>query len=71
MNLDILKKRSHCVELGLLLILCFFLPIYEAPKNLAWLAYALAWVVNRAWSRDFGGRWDGWDTACALLSPMP
>jgi O-antigen ligase len=48
-------------EIGLLVALCFFLPLYEAPKNLAWAAYLLMWLVNRTLARDFGGRWDGWD----------
>ena len=53
---------SRRLEIGLLLALCIFLPLYEAPKNLAWLAYALVWLANRARTRDFGGRWDLWDT---------
>ncbi|TMH71279.1 MAG: O-antigen ligase family protein [Betaproteobacteria bacterium] len=54
--------RSRGLEIGLLLALCVFLPLYEAPKNLAWLAYALVWLANRVRARDFGGRWDLWDT---------
>src|SRR2546423_328714 len=53
------------VELGALLALAFFLPLYEAPKNIAWLVYVLAWVANRARARDFGGRWGGWDSLLA------
>lgn len=45
----------------MLLALCLFLPLYEAPKSIAWLAFVLAWLVNRARSRHFGGRWDLWD----------
>jgi O-antigen ligase len=56
---------SRRVEIGLLLALCVFLPLYEAPKNLAWLAYALVWLANRVRARDFGGRWDLWDTLIA------
>jgi O-antigen ligase len=52
-------------EIGMLIALCVFLPIYEAPKNIVWLAYAVAWGVNRWIERDFGGRWDGWDTLIA------
>src|SRR3954470_7546153 len=52
-------------ELGALIALCLFLPLWEAPKNVAWLAYALIWIANRASERDFGGRWDGWDTLIA------
>jgi len=53
---------SRRLEIGLLLALCIFLPLYEAPKNLAWLAYALVWLANRGRERDFGGAWDLWDT---------
>ena len=59
-------KVRYPVELGLLLILAFFLPIYEAPKNLAWVAYVVVWAINRIRSRDAGGRWDAWDTLIAL-----
>ena len=54
------------IEIGLLLALCFFLPLLEAPKNLLWLAYAAAWLANRARTRDFGGPWDLWDTLIAV-----
>ena len=59
------KATRFKVEVGLLLALCLFLPLLEAPKNLAWLAYAAAWLANRVRARDFGGRWDGWDTLFA------
>jgi O-antigen ligase len=57
---------SRRLEIGLLLALCIFLPLYEAPKNLTWLAYVIVWLANRARARDFGGRWDGWDTLILL-----
>lgn len=60
------KQTRFKTELALLLALCFFLPLLEAPKNLAWLGYAAAWFVNRVRARDFGGRWDGWDTLFLL-----
>jgi len=53
-------------ELAALVALCFFLPLYEAPKNLAWAAYVLIWLANRLRARDFGGPWDTWDTLIAL-----
>src|SRR5947207_1904301 len=53
---------SRRVELGLLLALCIVLPLYEAPKNLAWAAYLVVWLANRVRTRDFGGPWDFWDT---------
>ncbi|HYL89245.1 MAG TPA: O-antigen ligase family protein [Burkholderiales bacterium] len=57
---------SRRVETGLLLALCIFLPLYEAPKSLAWAGYVVAWLTNRALAHDFGGRWDAWDTVIAL-----
>jgi O-antigen ligase len=53
---------SRRVEIGLLLALCVVLPLYEAPKNLAWAAYVVVWLANRVRARDFGGPWDLWDT---------
>jgi O-antigen ligase len=59
------RASRYPAEIGLLLGLCFFLPLLEAPKNLLWAAYGLAWVVNRARSGDWGGRWDLWDSLIA------
>src|SRR4051812_47886962 len=56
---------SRRAEFGLLLALCVFLPLYEAPKNIVWFAYVAMWVANRIRERDFGGRWDAWDTLIA------
>ena len=61
-----LKQVRFPVETGLLLALCVFLPLFEAPKNLLWIAYAASWIANRIRARDFGGRWDRWDTLIAL-----
>jgi O-antigen ligase len=65
-----LRKARFPLEIGLLLALCFFLPLREAPKNLFWIGYLICWVVNRVLERDFprawGGRWDLWDTLIAL-----
>jgi O-antigen ligase len=60
-----LKKLKYPVETGLLFILCLSLPLFEAPKNLAWLAYCVAWIVNRVRARDAGGPWTYWDTLFA------
>jgi O-antigen ligase len=56
---------SRRLEIGALLALCFFLPLYEAPKNIFWMLYVLLWLANRIRARDFGGRWDGWDSLIA------
>jgi O-antigen ligase len=52
-----LKKARYPVETGLLLAFCLFLPLLEFWKNLALVSYAIAWLVNRMRSRDFGGPW--------------
>jgi len=56
------KQFRFPVETGLLLALCIFLPLVEFWKNLALLAYFIAWTVNRLRSRDFGGSWQVADT---------
>ena len=61
-----MTSRARAIEVGCLLGFCLFLPIYEAPKSIFWVLYALAWIVNRVRARDFGGRWDGWDTIFAV-----
>jgi O-antigen ligase len=53
------------VEFWILAALLFALPLFEAPKNILWVLYVLVWIGNRARSRDFGGRWDVWDTLIA------
>lgn len=53
-------RRS--TELWMLLALVFFLPLYEAPKNIFWLAYVVVWVYNRWRCGDWGGPWGAWDT---------
>lgn len=50
------------IEIGALVALAFFLPLYEAPKSIFWALYVAAWIINRVRARDFGGRWDSWDT---------
>lgn len=61
-----LREARYPTELGILISLALFLPLLEAPKNLAWLAYVGVWLWNRTRARDFGGPWDLWDTLIAL-----
>ena len=56
---------SRKLEIGALVALCFFLPLYEAPKGIFWALYVVIWLVNRIRARDFGGRWDLWDSLFA------
>ena len=51
------------LELFVLYAFAFVLPLFEAPKNLLWLVYAILWVANRLRNRSFGGPWSAWDTA--------
>jgi O-antigen ligase len=60
-----LESTRYPLETALLVVLCFSLPLLEAPKNLLWLAYAGTWIVNRVRARDFGGPWDLWDSLIA------
>lgn len=57
-----LVRLEHAALIGL----AFFLPMFEAPKNLLWLAFVALWLANRARARDFGGAWDYWDTLIVL-----
>ena len=57
---------SRRLEIGALVGLCFFLPLYEAPKSIFWFLYAVVWLTNRWRARDWGGRWDRWDTLIAV-----
>src|SRR5258706_14601394 len=61
-----LKRVRFPFETGLLLLFCFFLPVVEFWKNLALLAYFVAWTVNRLRARNFGGPWRTSDTVAAL-----
>ncbi len=64
--LNDLKQARYPVETGILLAFCIFLPLVEFWKNLALLAYVIAWTVNRLRARDFGGAWRASDTLVLL-----
>lgn len=57
-----LRSFRFPAEAVTLAVLMFFLPLLEAAKNIAWLAFVLVWIANRIRARDAGGRWDLWDT---------
>ena len=63
---SLLRQVRYPVELGLLLAFAFFLPLLEFWKNVALVGYYVAWCVNRARARDFGGPWRASDTVVAL-----
>src|SRR5258705_10054736 len=54
-------ELPYPAEFFWLLGLVFFLPLFEAPKNICLAAYLLTWLYNRARARDWGGPWDRWD----------
>ena len=53
------------IERDLLVALAFVLPLFEAPKNILWVALLVLWLANRWRAHDFGRRWDHWDTLIA------
>lgn len=62
-----LQRHLRLAMLVALALFVFTLPLVEAPKNLAIGVYLLAWCARALLSGDFGGRWDRFDTAFALL----
>lgn len=65
MLLRIKSELRYPVEFFWLLGLAFFLPLFEAPKNLCWAGYLLTWLYNRFQARDWGGPWERWDSLIA------
>lgn len=56
-------KHRHHTEYALYLILIFCLPLFEAPKNIAFALFAFVWLVNRFLDKDLGGSWRLFDSA--------
>ena len=54
------------IEFAFLALLIVFLPAFEAPKNIFWVAYVVTWIFNRVRDKDFGGKWQTWDTLIVL-----
>ena len=54
------------IEFAFLALLIVFLPAFEAPKNIFWVAYVITWIFNRVKDKDFGGKWQTWDTLIVL-----
>lgn len=61
------KMFKRPTEFILLLGLVIALPLFEAPKNLLWGAWIIAWLYHRVRDKDYGGPWDTWDSVIALL----
>ena len=59
------RSFKHPAEVSVLLLLVIFIPLFEVPKNILVVVYALVWIVNRyraGWDANCGGRWRAWDT---------
>lgn len=54
------------IEYLLLIGLIIALPLVEAPKNLFWLGFVLAWGINRVRDIGSGWPWDRWDSLILL-----
>jgi hypothetical protein len=59
---DRLAGRLKEAMLWILAFFVFSLPLVEAPKNLAAVLFVLSWVAYAVRTRDFGGRWNRYDT---------
>lgn len=59
-------SSRYPIEFAFLALLIVFLPAFEAPKNIFWVAYVITWMINRVKDKDFGGKWQTWDTLIAL-----
>lgn len=66
MSRRLTSLRNLDWEFFFLVGLIFALPSFEAPKNIFWGLYALAWIINRFRRGNFGGPWDAWDSLILL-----
>ena len=60
------SATRYPIEFAFLALLIVFLPAFEAPKNIFWVAYVVTWIFNRVKDKDFGGKWQTWDTLIVL-----
>lgn len=66
MRAPLIKNLRFPLEFVFLLGLIMTLPSLEAPKNLFWITFVAAWVINRVRLNNFGGAWDAWDTLIGI-----
>jgi len=57
---------SHRLGIYLIYALVFFLPLFEAPKNIT-VAALLLWATASLWGTNWGGGWSKWDTSIFLV----
>ena len=65
MKINVQSLRS--AEIYSLYALVFFLPLFEAPKNIAISAMVILWITRSFLSSDWGGAWSKWDTSSILI----
>lgn len=64
---DKVVQRLDSAMLWVLAFFLFALPLVEAPKNIAAVAYLVLWCARAMRTRDLGGRWNRYDTAFAVM----
>ncbi|WP_027389811.1 O-antigen ligase family protein [Chrysiogenes arsenatis] len=65
-----LQSTQQRVEVFFLCMLLLVLPLAEAPKNIAWMLFVIAWLWGMRSEPDRLFRWDFWDNvfACFILA---
>ncbi len=63
-----ITSKSEKAEFYLLLSGIFFLPLFEAPKNITLAFFILLWIFNRIKNRNFGGKITSLDISILLLT---
>ena len=64
---DRVAQRLQAALLWVLAFFLFSLPLVEAPKNIAAVAYLLVWAAHAVRTRSVGGRWNRYDTVFAVM----
>lgn len=65
-NPGMTSSLKNPLEFFLLAALLIAVPLLEAPKNILWILFVATWLINRFRARDFGGKWDRWDSLIAV-----
>ncbi len=65
-----MKIEAHTLQKTLIYCiyaLIFFLPLYEAPKNIAIVFVLALWTTRSLLTSDWGGSWSKWDTSAIFI----
>lgn len=60
------SSRRFQIEFGLFLLFIISIPSFEAPKNILYGLFFVAWIANRFIDKDWGGSWRLFDSLIAL-----